>query len=402
LVLPRSKIPNEAPALKRPTDPVRFRESLLPLLQSAPGDEDRLITRFQETHRGDLPLYSSLLYLLAHLNFSEAEARRHWERIGAHRQELSAALGRDPGLRVALLDYFVNVSQELESPKVIEIAIYQRTERDAVTDGLTGLFNHAYLLQTLRREMSRARRHDLKLSLLIFDLDDFKKINDTRGHPAGDRVLVKAAALISDSLREIDLAARYGGEEFAVVLPETARAGAHLVANRIRERIETYFRRRRGMSPVTISGGVATYPEDASTVEELVRRADEGLYRSKAAGKNRITVVGRERRRHRRVPLRHPVVVRARRGRATARARNVSEGGLLVNLRSPVPLGSRVSLVVRPPGGAAVGLKGEVVRVKEIQGRSAEEGYDVGVKLLNDPTETRALVLHRGGRSGPR
>ena len=129
------------------------------------------------------------------------------------------ALGRDPGLRVAILDYFVNVSRELRNPKIIEISMYERTERSAVSDGLTGLYNHAYLLQALRQEVLRSKRHGLKAALLLLDLDDFKRVNDERGHVEGDRVLMKAAAIVRDSVREIDVAARYGGEEFAVLLP---------------------------------------------------------------------------------------------------------------------------------------------------------------------------------------
>ena len=147
---------------------------------------------------------------------------------------MRAALGRDPGLRVAILDYFVNVSHELRNPKMIEIAIYERTERSAVTDGLTGLYNHAYFLQALRQEVLRSKRHGLKAALLLLDLDDFKRVNDERGHVEGDRVLMKAAAIVRDSVREIDVAARYGGEEFAVLLPDTSRLGAFVVAERIR------------------------------------------------------------------------------------------------------------------------------------------------------------------------
>src|SRR6185503_8203478 len=117
-------------------------------------------------------------------------------------------------------------------------------------------------------------------------------------------ILMKSAAVITESLREIDTAARYGGEEFAVLLPETPRAGAHVVADRIRRRIEERFRRGE-VSHETISGGVATYPEDATSPEDLLRRADEGLYRAKADGKNRITMVGGERRRHLRITVSH-------------------------------------------------------------------------------------------------
>jgi diguanylate cyclase (GGDEF)-like protein len=131
-----------------------------------------------------------------------------------------------------------------------------------VRQKLLSLFNHAHFIQALKREVLRAGRHGLKLSRVMFDLDGFKRVNDTRGHLEGDHILTKTAAVIQESLREIDTAARYGGEEFAIRLPETSRAGAHVVADRIRRRIEDRFR-RRGATHETISGGVATYPEDA-------------------------------------------------------------------------------------------------------------------------------------------
>ena len=286
------------------------------------------------------------------------------------------------------------MNRELHNPKVIEIAIYERTERSAVTDGLTGLFNHAYLIQALKREVLRARRHDLKLSLAMFDLDDFKRVNDTRGHLEGDRILMRTAAVMRESLREIDTAARYGGEEFAILLPETSRAGAHVVADRIRRRVEDRLRARDG-GGTTISGGVATYPEDATSPEELLRRADEGLYRAKADGKNRITMVGGERRRHLRVPVSHVMLLRARSTRRTARAKNVSAGGLLVSLREPVPVGSRVTLVIRPAGVPSMAMHGVVVRVEKA-GHDGRRSYEVGVRLVGESGEALA-VLQRVG-----
>jgi diguanylate cyclase (GGDEF)-like protein len=224
----------------------------------------------------------------------------------------------------------------------------------------------------------------------MFDLDDFKRVNDTRGHLEGDRILMKTAAVIQESLREIDTAARYGGEEFAILLPETSRAGAHVVADRIRRRIEDRFR-RRGATLEPISGGVATYPEDATSAKDLLRRADEGLYRSKADGKNRITMVGSERRRHLRVPVSHPVLLRARSTRRAARAKNVSEGGLLVSLREPVPVGSNVTLVIRPPGAASMALRGVVVRLEKV-GRDGGRPHEIGVRLLGESAEALTVL----------
>jgi diguanylate cyclase (GGDEF)-like protein len=381
-------------------DGVSFRHTLLELLESDPPNEDRLLAEF-ETGRADRegePLYATILYILTHLTFPEAEAERHWGKIRAHRAQIKARLGRDLGLRVALLDYFLNVNQELKNPKVIEISIFEQTERSAITDGLTGLFNRRHFTQTLRHEISRARRHKSKVSLVLFDIDDFKKLNDTKGHPEGDKVLVRTAALIKEGVREIDMASRYGGEEFAVVLPETSRTGAFVVADRVRQRVENHFRRTRGVSNVTLSGGVASFPDDATTLPDLIKKADLGLYRSKAAGKNRITLAKGERRRHRRVPASEPVRLGAGGGRAAAaKAQNVSAGGVLVSLKEPVAVGSKVSVVLKDPGAKAVDFQGEVVRVTPGKKGGA---YDVGVRFVGSSRTPAAARRSRKTTAG--
>jgi diguanylate cyclase (GGDEF)-like protein len=372
-------------------DGVSFRHTLLELLESDPPNEDRLLAEFEEarTSRDEEPLYSTILYILTHLNFPEAEAERHWGKIRLHRTQIKTRLGRDLGLRVALLDYFLNVNQELKNPKVIEISIFEQTERSAITDGLTGLFNRRHFTQTLRHEISRARRHKSKVALVLFDIDDFKKLNDTKGHPEGDKVLVRTAALIKEGVREIDVASRYGGEEFAVVLPETSRTGAFVVADRVRQRVENHFRRTRGVSNVTLSGGVASFPDDATTFQDLVKKADLGLYRSKAAGKNRITLAKGERRRHLRVPAREPVRVGAKGARASAaKAKNVSAGGVLVSLKQPVAVGSKVSVVLKDAGAPGGDFQGEVVRVTPGKKVGA---YDVGVRFLGNQKSRKAI-----------
>jgi diguanylate cyclase (GGDEF)-like protein len=373
---------------KSPAESLSFRQSLLQLLEAGPDREEKLLEEFERKKGTGDSLYSPLLYLLTHLNFPEGKAARHWKKVQAHRERLSQDLGRDPGLRVALLDYFMNVCRELKNPKVIELAIYERTERSAVTDGLTGLFNHAYFLQTLRQEILRSKRHGLKAALLLLDLDDFKKVNDQRGHVEGDRVLMKAAAILRDSVREIDIPARYGGEEFAVLLPDTGRLGAFVVADRIRARIQKHFCRQR--PAVTVSGGLALFPEDAGTPADLIVQADAGLYRAKAAGKNQVLLTQGERRRHRRVAATPRVRLATNEGPAPVLVKNVSEGGLLVSLRHEVPMGSTVSLVIESPDAKPVALRGEVVHLARVPGEE-EPAFDVGVRFLETPdAETAA------------
>ncbi|MBI5232114.1 MAG: GGDEF domain-containing protein [Coriobacteriales bacterium] len=168
--------------------------------------------------------------------------------------------------------------------------LHGELERLSVTDRLTGLFNRGYFEQRLDGEVSRAQRYGHRLSLILLDIDEFKSFNDSYGHPAGDDVLRMVSAVIGSNLREMDIAARYGGEEFVIVLPETDTAGALRVAERVREQIELLSFEVGQEGPVSrsVSVGVATLPEMAPGAPELVKAADEAMYRAKRQGKNRV------------------------------------------------------------------------------------------------------------------
>jgi len=157
-------------------------------------------------------------------------------------------------------------------------------------DHLTNLFNRRYLSEVLDGEFFRARRNNEYLSLIIIDIDYFKKVNDTYGHQNGDVVLGAVAMLAQRQLRAYDSAARYGGEEFVLVIPGTTLAGGVMVAERLRQAVlEHTFPPPLEDLTVTISAGVATYPSpNVDSVDSLFRQADEALYRAKQNGRNRV------------------------------------------------------------------------------------------------------------------
>ncbi len=166
--------------------------------------------------------------------------------------------------------------------------LFEATERLATTDGLTGLVNHRTFQGRLEEHLQAAQRHGRTLSIILCDIDHFKSVNDTYGHPVGDQVLRGVARILAAQARVTDLAARYGGEEFAVVMPETDTTGAMVIAERIRERVAALVTETgQGPLQVTLSLGVATFPADAARKPELVERADACLYHAKRGGRNR-------------------------------------------------------------------------------------------------------------------
>ncbi|MBF0494455.1 MAG: diguanylate cyclase [Candidatus Omnitrophica bacterium] len=161
----------------------------------------------------------------------------------------------------------------------------------AITDGLTQLKIHRYFQQRLEEEVIRAERYKHPLSLIISDIDHFKKFNDTYGHQQGDIVLIEVAKICRLNVRSVDIPARYGGEEFAFILPETDLAIAKSVAERIRQKVEAEeIPSKSGKLKVTISLGVSAYPQHGTDPKALIEAADKALYRAKEAGRNRVEV----------------------------------------------------------------------------------------------------------------
>lgn len=163
----------------------------------------------------------------------------------------------------------------------------------AITDELTRLYNHRYFLQQLTNEINRAKRYNRPLSLLMLDIDHFKDYNDTYGHLKGNEILKDLAGMIKELSREVDIPARYGGEEFTIIMPETNRRRGRILAERLRKMISDHPFQHREKQPggrITVSVGLATYPDNAATPFALIEATDKALYEAKRGGRNRVCI----------------------------------------------------------------------------------------------------------------
>ena len=184
----------------------------------------------------------------------------------------------------SLLEKLKRKNEELE---FVNLTLKELTIRD----GLTGLYNHRHFQETLAVEILRSKRHAKTFSLVFLDVDFFKQYNDTHGHLHGDAVLVALSKLLIAGLRKSDVAVRYGGEEFVLLLPETSKENAFALAGTIREKIAAHpfpGRETQPQGKVTVSMGIAAFPEDGSDSSTLLHRADEALYQAKNGGRNRV------------------------------------------------------------------------------------------------------------------
>jgi diguanylate cyclase (GGDEF)-like protein len=169
--------------------------------------------------------------------------------------------------------------------------LFEETRFLSITDGLTALYNRRYFMERLAEEFDRSKRYKRQLSIILIDIDHFKKFNDANGHPEGDYLLRSFAEIMKKIARKSDVVARYGGEEFIIILPETDKEMAAITAERLRSEVEkTDFKggQTQFLGRVTISSGVASFQENTASFEELIKMADDAMYRAKEDGRNRV------------------------------------------------------------------------------------------------------------------
>jgi diguanylate cyclase (GGDEF)-like protein len=172
--------------------------------------------------------------------------------------------------------------------------LHRKTEELTIKDDLTGIYNYRYFAEKIKEEVRRAVRYEQPLSLIMLDIDWFKRFNDNYGHEVGNHVLSEMVVVIKRCIRDVDVLCRYGGEEFIIILPSTIEREAEKIAERIRLEIEaSTFGGGQGIPPlrVTVSVGVTSYPENGRGEREIINAVDQALYRAKGSGKNTVCTV---------------------------------------------------------------------------------------------------------------
>ncbi|MBF0482035.1 MAG: diguanylate cyclase [Desulfovibrionaceae bacterium] len=342
-------------------------------------------------------IYSEALYQLTRLELSPPRAKICVNDILVHQAELADRLSRPVGLLTAVCDYFQYVKPMLNEPVLVEVRLLLQKEEGAYKDELTGLFNRRYFNIELTREMERYRRFGHPFSLLMIDVDHFKRVNDKHGHLAGDQALRTLAGILNQSARLCDRAARFGGEEFTVILPQSCREEALIAAERIRAEVARtpVVYEGANLGPITVSVGVATYPADALDCAQLLRRADEALYQAKRK-RNHVAAFRDPKRQHPRYPIDSQLSLSlpgGRGGNLVCRAKNISFGGLLCETDSGAPANSDVEVTLTDRDkNLHLAMRAQVRRMHKIEGNRFFLGLSFELPTAEEQTRLTEFI----------
>ncbi|MBU1398479.1 MAG: diguanylate cyclase [Proteobacteria bacterium] len=371
-----------------------IRKAILACMQNCTPDDDLVASLKGIVEQEGIQACRIIMEMVAHRDFESEEAARHWDKIQIHQAELSALLARPVSLPVAVCDYLHWVEKTIGYPKLIDVNKFEELFTQARRDFLTGLYNRQEFEEAISREIARGKRHERKVSLLFIDLDSFKMLNDQYGHLAGDSALQHLARIIGESKRLEDMVARYGGDEFVMLLPDTSKEEALRFAERFRKMVESNKAIYNShFLSITISGGVATFPDDAQEVVKLIQFADHALNVAKRQGKNVVLGYKKEARKFLRLPYVEKVRGTALSGKQNivlrAESKNLGSGGILLENTFPVHVGSSVEISI-VLDGRTVTVLGEVVRTDQL----ATDRFAIGVSFLEKQESTK-IVLDR-------
>ncbi len=328
--------------------------------------------------------FSDFFRSLWDLELKESEARALFREIKEHAALMGEVVGRPVGFRVSAIDYLLHIKPLLKPSRLVEWERYEQLLAQSSKDPLTGLFNRRYFETAAEKEQMRSRRYGFPFSILYIDLDDFKRINDSYGHTAGDEVLKGTADVLFKNLRTEDCAARFGGEEFVVLLPQTDTEGAVIFADRLTAGMKN--NRFEQDIKVTFSGGIASFPRHGDSVEDLLQSADRGLYEAKVNGKNRVIVLQEGRRESKRYVSVMPLSFEVGHGNLYGgTVKNISLSGLAMDTDWEPKEGQEISLRFYVEDGERVyNIRSKIVWL-ERPGQSKRYTLGVTYCAKNDP-----------------
>jgi diguanylate cyclase (GGDEF)-like protein len=380
----------------------KFSHQLHILLRTTAADDGHLQAVAELAAEHGNAVYAEMLMLITGKHFGEDTAKSYWDAAINHSRKIFLPEYAATGFRAALLDYLLNVAGEFSDPRLIEADYLRNITRSSITDGLTGLYNQTYFKKVLESSILKQRRsNDQSFALVLLDLDHFKQYNDRCGHLAGDEALRQCAAIITNAMRDGDVAARYGGEEFALLLPNLDRHDAFIVAERIRRNIEKHLFARQELldsGNLTISGGVALFPDSGESVADMINAADKELYKAKER-RNCIYSFSEDRRQRTRKQVRSLVEYASFEGALyrPALSIDISEEGMGIGCDSMMFEGMTLSLrLTKPYWPENVHLKAIVRQV-----RQREDMVYVGLEFEKSLESIKELLHHNRPAAPP-
>ncbi len=379
-----------------------LKKTLLRVMLESDGDDSfiRKVQALYSTH-GSVIL-QNIFKLLAGIDIPDGKCEDHWNKTLQHRQNLIQQLARNVDITTALSDYLQTTTDFLQHPRLIEATQYENVIHETIHDKLTGMFNRPYFDEAYSQQVSLAKRYQHDLTIIFLDIDNFKDINDTYGHMAGDEALKAIATVIEQEKRDSDIAARYGGEEFVLLLTYTNSVSAFIFAERLRIKIETLnFHYHNQFIKLTVSGGIASFPFHSLDPQKLLQMADNAVYLAKGAGKNRIAHFKEEKRRYLRVKIHQPILAKELDFHNSQTFNGISKdicvGGILFENNEPLPLGALIKVKVPVTDGAPLILIGTVVRVEAFENGKFDIGMTTSFKAMDKIANTEiASILHNG------
>ena len=371
--------------------------------RSSSADDDTFIKELNQLREEQGPMVCKVIFqTLTSLDIPRDTAVEYWQKVLQHRQDLSRLLDRKVDLMTAVCDFLRSKTEYLVNPRLVDVSTFERVIHETMYDGLTGLFNRLYFDEAYEHQISLAKRYNTDLSVLFIDVDNFKDINDTLGHIVGDIALKKIGAIIKNAKRDSDIAARFGGEEFVLLMPHTESVNAFILGERIRKEVEQENFSAHGKTyHLTISGGLASYPLNATEPKALLDLADSATYLAKGAGKNNISLYKKDKRRYLRVKLSQPVLIKEL-GFADSRtyagtSKDICMGGILFENDSSLPIGAHVQVSVPVSAGSPLLLIGTIVRVEAFGEKSFEIGMTISFKEMEKIANTEIAHLLKDG-----